>query len=369
MRLLDRYLLRELLVPLAFCLGAFLIFYCSFDLIAKLHSFQEKKLTTGDCIEYYMIMTPELLVSIIIPVSLLIALLYTVTNLARYNEFTAMRAAGVSLWRSSAPYFIVGVICTLAVLAINEIWVPDASDKLDDLFQRRQGVVSKKSSISSLAFRNESDGRDWNIQLYNLKTGEMRSPVLVWRFTNGARREIYADSGVFSNGLWIFHKVKEWNYASPQDYPPQVPHDTLQLSFPETPELIRSELKVNRLDLRQAAKRSQLSIHEIYDYIKLHPQLTPARRAVLMTQFHSRIAEPVKCLAVVLISVPFGARSGRRNVFVGVAASIFICFGYFILQNVCLTLGMTGYMPPLVAAWLPNLLVGITGIVLISRVR
>ena len=59
---------------------------------------------------------------------------------------------------------------------------------------------------------------------------------------------------------------------------------------------------------------------------------------------------------MVLIALPFGARSGRHNVFVGVAGSIFICFAYFILQKISFGLGVAGYLPPVVAAWLPNVL-------------
>ena len=103
MRLLDRYLFRELLTPLAFCLGGFLIFWISADAFNKLADFQDDKLRLPDIIEYYLVMTPEFLVTIL-PMVLLLALLYTLTNHARHNEITAMRAAGVSLWRMCVPY-------------------------------------------------------------------------------------------------------------------------------------------------------------------------------------------------------------------------------------------------------------------------
>jgi lipopolysaccharide export system permease protein len=72
---------------------------------------------------------------------------------------------------------------------------------------------------------------------------------------------------------------------------------------------------------------------------------------------------------VVLIALPFGARSGRHNVFAGVAASVFICFGFFIMQRIGLGMGVGGLLPPFVAAWLPNLVFGLAGLVLIWRVR
>jgi lipopolysaccharide export system permease protein len=107
MRLLDRYLLRELLVPLSYCLGAFLMFWIAFDLFTELENLQEYKMRAGDVAIYYLVRTPEFLV-MVLPISLLLALLYTLTNHARHHEIVAMRAAGVSLWRLAVPYLGVG---------------------------------------------------------------------------------------------------------------------------------------------------------------------------------------------------------------------------------------------------------------------
>ena len=83
-RLFDRYLLRELLTPLAYCLGGFLIFWISYDLFTDLDKFQAAKLHLFDVIEYSIAMTPQFLVTVL-PVALLLALLYTLTNHARHQ--------------------------------------------------------------------------------------------------------------------------------------------------------------------------------------------------------------------------------------------------------------------------------------------
>jgi len=90
---------------------------------------------------------------------------------------------------------------------------------------------------------------------------------------------------------------------------------------------------------------------------------------MLDTKLHGRLAAPWTCLVVVLIALPFGAASGRRNVFVGVASSILICFTYFVLQQLSLALGSGGHVPPWAAAWSPNAAFGLTGLFLTARVR
>src|SRR5260370_30324264 len=127
MRLMDRYLLRELLVPLGYCLSGFLLLWVTSDLITELSGLQEKKLHAGDIAQYYLIKTPEFLV-LILPIALLLALLYALTNHARHHEITAIRAAGISLWRLCLPYLAVGFLASLAVLGLNGYCVPQSAD-------------------------------------------------------------------------------------------------------------------------------------------------------------------------------------------------------------------------------------------------
>ena len=69
------------------------------------------------------------------------------------------------------------------------------------------------------------------------------------------------------------------------------------------------------------------------------------------------MSPPLSWSVVVILALPFGAMTGRRNVYVGVASSLVICFIYFVLTQVMLALGAGGYLPPLIAAWLPLALV------------
>jgi lipopolysaccharide export system permease protein len=78
---------------------------------------------------------------------------------------------------------------------------------------------------------------------------------------------------------------------------------------------------------------------------------------------------PWTCLVVVLIALPFGAPSGRRNAFVGVASSIFIVLAFLVLTRVGLALGTGGHLPPWVAGWLPNIVFSAAGLWLTARVR
>ena len=119
MRLLDRYLFRELFTPLAYCLGGLLVLGTCFSLFGELAELQERKLRLLDVAEYSVAIMPGFLV-LVLPITLLLALLYTLTNHSRHNELTAMRAAGLSLWRICLPYFITGLLASAAAFVLNE---------------------------------------------------------------------------------------------------------------------------------------------------------------------------------------------------------------------------------------------------------
>jgi lipopolysaccharide export system permease protein len=369
-RLLDRYLLRELLVPLGYCLGGFLIFYIAFDLIFQINRFLDAHLLFWDIVEYYIVTIPELLVEQVLPVSLLLALLYATTHHSRYNELTAMRAAGVSLWRLAAPYFGAGLVFGAAVFLISEFWLPSADDEARLILERHQPEQSQRDQAAKLDFPNEATHRDWTMDHFNLRTSEILGLVLTTRLPDGSVTRVQADRAQFRDGKWMAYNTVTWS-QSPNQRAPVLTGTNAVISLPvtETPEWIRSEIKFNSIRAADTAKGPQLSMREITDYLRLHPRIEADRKARLLTQWQKQLATPFTCLAVVLIALPFGARAGRHNVFAGVASSIFICFAYFILQRISFALGVGRHLPPFVAAWLPNIVCGGTGLVLLVRAR
>ena len=373
MRLLDRYLFRELFTPLAYCLGGFLIFWTSFDLFNNLDEMQERKLHFFDVLGYTLAMTPEFLVTIL-PVVVLLALLYTLTHHARHNEITAIRAAGVGLWRICLPYFAVGFAASIALFALNEFVVPRSMDWANHIltrYVRKAGDVQTQTEFRNFGFTNARGHRAWFIGEYRVDQREMLKPQVSWNLPDGSNLRIYADRAVRTNRVWMFFNVSEYSQADPAA--PVVP--TLQTNelampeFDETPSQIRSELKVSGYLSLNASRKADIPLKDIYDYLRLHPSLPRELANQLFTKLHGRLAAPWTCLVVVLIAIPFGAASGRRNLFVGVAGSIFICFTFFVLQQVSLAMGLGGYLPSWAAAWLPNFIFAVTGFLLMMRVR
>jgi len=372
-RLLDRYLFRELLTPLAYCLGGFLIFYLSFYLFTGLPDLQEHKLHLADVLEYCAAQTPGLLV-LVLPVALLLALLYTLTQHARHNEITAMRAAGLSLWRICLPYFAVGLAASGALFALNEAVVPRSAEwalRIRTRYVKTAEDVRLQTQSQQFGMINERAHRRWYIRQYNAPTTEMFNLTVEWDLPDGSIRQLNAARAVRTNGVWTFFDVTENAQADP-DVPVLV--KVLQTNvlampeFEETPKQIQGEIKMGNyaaLDPRT----ENIPLKEILDYLHRNPHMRKEHASELLTTFHGRLAAPWTCLVVVLIAIPFSAGSGRRNLFFGVAGSIFIVAGYLVTQQVSLQMGTHDHLPAWLAAWLPNLLFGAMGLFLTARVR
>lgn len=375
MRLLDRYLFRELFTPLAFCLGGLVILGTCFSLFGELAELQERKLHLLDVLEYSVAILPGFLV-LVLPITLLLALLYTLTNHSRHNELTAMRAAGLSLWRVCLPYFITGLLASGALFALNEYCVPVSTDWANRILTRyvqKPGDVDSQTEFHNFGFTNARGHRSWFITEYHVHPVEMLKLQVNSAMPDGSIRRMYADRAIRTNGVWTFYNVSEYSQAGAgaQLVPSFQTNVLLMPEFDETPRQIQSEIKISSYESLHKTRSSDIPLSDISAYLKLHPKLSHADSRWLFTKYYGRLAAPWTCLVVVLMAIPFGAPSGRRNIFIGVAGSIFICFAYFVIQSICLAVGSApnGHLPAFLAAWLPNLIFGVTGLVLTARVR
>ena len=375
MRLLDRYLFRELLTPLAFCLGGLLILGNCFSLFGELDDFQREKLRLLDVIEYTVAITPEFLV-MVLPITLLLAMLYALTNHTRYNEITAMRAAGISLWRICAPYFAAGFVLSVIYFGLNEFVVPrsiDWSEHIKTRYVQGPNDANTKTIFPNFGFTNARGHRAWFMSEYHLRTHEMLKPIVSWPLLDGSTQILYADRASRTNGVWTFYNAAEYSRADAKA--PLVPLFETNVTalampdFDETPRQIQSEIKISSYQSIRNARRSDIPLADILAYLQLHPDKPHKDLNWLFTKFQGRLALPWTCLVVVLVAIPFGVAPGRRNLFAGVADSIFICFAYFVIQTASISFGSGGHLTPWLAAWLPNMVFGAMGLALMVRVR
>jgi len=374
MRLHDRYLMRELITPLAFCLGGFMVLGLSFFFTKQLEIIQDKKLNLGEIAAYCSAGMLEFFV-LIMPLLLLLALLYALTNHARHNEITALRAAGVSLWRICLPYFTVGLLATIVYFALNEFAVPNCERWAGEILTRHVKPVAKadpKAPTARHSFTISPENRSWVFNGdYDVVNNAIPNPTVQWSLPDGSLRILRADRAVYTNNVWTFYNAQIFMSFGAHGALEQsrITNSLAVPKFEETPEKIRLLLKFSDSQTLHATSSADIPLAELWEYLRNSPSLRPDDARALQTKFYGRIATPFTCFVVVLIAIPFGAQTGRRNMFFGVAGSIFIGLTFIVLQRVSLALGMNGQLPGWLAAWLPNLAFAGMGIISIWRAR
>jgi lipopolysaccharide export system permease protein len=113
MPILSRYVLRQFLSPLGLGLVCFLAIFIVIDLVDRLGAFIDRDVEVGLIVTYYLWYVPYVAV-LILPMSLLLASLFSVGGLARRQELTAMKATGASLYRILLPVQLFALLLSIA---------------------------------------------------------------------------------------------------------------------------------------------------------------------------------------------------------------------------------------------------------------
>jgi lipopolysaccharide export LptBFGC system permease protein LptF len=254
---------------------------------------------------------------------------------------------------------------------VNEILVPRSTDWVDRIMHRY--VPSPDDTGSQQASRgyfNTRARRLWQFTTYHMRSTEMLGPKVSWPLRDGSWRELKAERALNTNAVWTFFNVTEYAQAS-ETASELMLFQTNVLAMPEfkeTPKDIARDIRFSKYEGLHS-KKLNIPLVELWGYLDSHPDLPKASASLWHTKLDGRLAAPFTCLVVVLIAIPFGAPSGRRNLFFGVAGSIFICFAFFVVQQFSLALGTGGYLASWLAAWLPNMIFGVAGLWLTARVR
>lgn len=362
MKLIDKYLLKTFLAPLAYCLIAFVMVYVIYDLFDNLGDFVEGKTPLPHVLQYYLILMPSVLTRIV-PISLLLAALYALSSLTKNNEITAMRASGISITRLMVPFIAVGLLASLLVAAVHETIGPRASYWCFNFVKEQKKSDPDAVYVKQqLAIKNQAARRIWLINEFDIRTYDMRGLELTQQREDLSDEwKILAKEARWLDGRWWFKEVVEQRYdaeSNPQGAARFIRNREMS-ELTEDPGFFLNDIKDPEF----------LSSRELVRYLETHQQRDPAALNRIRVDLHYRLAEPWTCLVVTLLGIPFGAQTGRRGAFLGVALSIGLFFAYFVLIHIGLSLGKNMVLSPWVAGWSPNALFLALGAIMTYRMR
>ena len=358
MRLLDRYLLRAFFLALGGALGAFLVVAVIVDLFERLDTFIDHHVHMLLVLQYYATTLP-FLVSVILPIATLLAVLFSLGGLARRHELVAMTSAGVSLYRILLPLLAAGLLLSAVGLVFSTELAPRGTRHANEIWdheikERPRLTGSSRHDLNYLG----TGGRLFLIRRFDGDKGRMEE-VVVQHFAGGTLvQRIDAKSAQWTDGHWVFHEGYLRHFHA--DGPPEVEsfQDRVFDEIGETPHDF----------LQLVGEPDEMTLSELHDH---------ARRTVssggdplrLDVEAQGRWAFPFAAFVVILLGAPLAGAIRRGGHALGFGLAMLVGFGYYILLRVGQTYGLSGALPPWLAAWLPNAVFTVAGFIGLWKTR
>jgi lipopolysaccharide export system permease protein len=358
MMILDRYIAREFTKLFLFMVLSFVGLYLIVDFFEKIKMFLSNSATLPQMASFFLFNIP-MIISLTMPAAVLLSALVTFGVLSRNSEIVAMKANGISLYRTSLPLIILAVaICIIAFL-FSEFITPLTNQKADHILKVE---VQKQRALGSFK-QNQIWYRGKN-GIYNFRVFYPDKKLLQGITINTLDQQFQmtmrldAESAEWKDGRWVFSNVMITRFQT-NDFPLIQKLPTAVIDMPEKP----ADFMIAQKD---ADKMGYL---ELRDYIrKLQSDGYDTTR--YRTDMHGKIAFSLVSIILVIIGVSFSLRSERSGgVTQSIGAGIVIGFSYWLVFAFAMSLGRSGTLPPFLAAWLANILFGTVSLIMFLRVR
>jgi LPS export ABC transporter permease LptG len=355
MRLLDRYVIRNFLQVYIYCIAGFLSVWLIFDVSDNISTFIDQHFGVMLTLRYYLTQVPEVFI-ILLPVSLLLALLFSLGRMSRSNEIVSMLTAGVSIPRVLAPLIGMGLLTVAGSFALNYSLAPHAEMAKKNFIANAR---AHQYTVQGQIFRNRTDLRTWFIQNFRPGHDLFNNVQVLQQDANDNIVENYLAARAIYDAnakTWELQEVKVVHYDTAGNITDEKMLPSLKIEhWTETP-----------FRLGSANERAEyLSFSELREYLRFNSDFPIALLAPFRTHLYYRIALPWTCLVVVCIAAPLGIGYSRRGVLASVASAVVLVFSMNFLTHLFLALGEGARISPIVAAWTPNLIFALIGLYLL----
>lgn len=358
MTILDRYVLNKFFVPFLYCILGFIAIWLVFDLTNNGSDFINGHAKLGWIVEFYLSQLPQVIV-IILPIGLLLALLYSLTQMSRSNEIISMLGAGRSVVRVLTPLFIVGILLGGVMTCLNYAAAPHADKTRKAMLKELNSGRKRDPIINALLFRNREGLRTWYMRKLRIADQQVDDVQIIQQDRKGTiTAQYYARTGHYDPAL------KTWTFITAKVLTMNKAGDILKTD-------IKQELKI--ADWSETPWRigssemnaDYLSVPELHDYLDFNSDFPAKRLAPFRTQLENRWALPWGALVVIFLAAPMGIVYSRRGILGGVAMAILLFFSLFLLSNILVAFGKGYRLDPTLAVWSPYALFFVIGLILL----
>jgi lipopolysaccharide export system permease protein len=356
---MDRYLVRELIPPFFLSVGMFSSVGVAIAMLSDLmNKIIESNLPWFLALKIMLLKVPEF-ISYALPISVLLTTLITYSRLSKDSELIALRSSGISLFRLILPALILGLIVTTVTLILNELVVPSANFQattilVENLNEQRQFLLRNDIFYPEYEEVNAQDGSP----IKKLKTlfyakkfdGEnMKNLTVLINNKSGLNNIIVSEKGVWNpqEKSWNFFHGFIYQINDDASYKNSSYFEEEKFDLPKTP----LELAI------QSRDPYEMNIAQAKKYLELL-RLIGDEKTILMFEVRTaqKAAFPFVCIIFALMGSVLGSFPKESSKATSFSLCVAIVFSYYLSGFLIGSLGLVGFLTPIMSAWIPNFL-------------
>jgi lipopolysaccharide export system permease protein len=348
--ILDRYLAAGFLRIFLISLACITTLYVTVDLFERISTLLDSGAPIWTVVRYFFYKAP-LLITRVIGFATLFSALFCLGMLARTQEITAIRSSGISIPRLALPLLIVALFVCLFTFVWNESLVPVFAHRAQEIYKTEIKNKQQQSMFGTRDIWIRDEGSFINVENFDARNSVLEHvTVFLLNRDFSLRGLLEIPSAHWSGDGWKADEVVEWTLLANGKMIRQNSKVTPPIS--ETP-----------ADLKLLARDP-----EEFTFFDLRKQITDMKSKGVDTtspdvDLQTKLAFPFISPLMVLLAIPFALKrqlSGSLSLSFG--AAMLLGFGYWVLAAFCISLGHSGALPPLIAAWLPNAIFAMVGV-------
>lgn len=362
MRKIDWYILRKFLVTFVFCMLMFTVIAVAVDSSEKMDDFVRFRMNFRRAFSEYYIGFIPFIWSLLFPLFVFIAVIFFTSKMATRSEIIAILASGTSYNRFLRPYLVGGILLAALLWTGSRYWIPRANAVRSNFLTKYldKNDPSKNVSFGGCAscfyLRTDSNTfvglRDFdtatktaraffmekvkdNKVVYNLRAESIRwdTATRKWELTNAAERYIDSLGERFT----------------------RYPQYTIALGLKPT-------------DLRKDFYlKDKLTTPELMRFIRQEEQRGTEGLNALKVEGYRRTAIAATVVLLTLIGVVIASRKTRGGSGMHLAMGIIIAATFIISDRFSTVFAVKGNLPPMLAAWIPNIVFSVVAFWLYRR--
>jgi len=373
-RLSDRYAIREATGPFLFGVAAFTAIFVASDIVFKVADLVASGSAGLADVLLLLLYKLPYVATMTFPMAMLLGSLLGMARLSSSGELVAFRACGLSIGRLTLPILVFSFFVFLFSLFVGEALVPRAARAEFELTNKILNRTEAWLKGDDLVLQRKTESGLELVHIGRLRDALISDVVVVEIQKSGEVTITRAEDAIWESNAWYYGKGSTV-VVSPEGLSRVVP--------PESEEVIPStamtfEGVYRKLPLKdspealsavaQDVRPESMTYHQLKMRIDSMLERGASPNSVLEDRLHlyAKISLPFSSVVFALIGLPLGIQPNRSGGSIGFGLSILIILVYYVIMTLGRAMGESGSLPPILAAWLPNTIIGGIGVWLLA---